>query len=237
MPPTRPTPLERAVALLEVLICSDFPTQLALAASFQALGYSQYVDGRLSVGYVAALSLADAVLLVALILLILRSHGERPRELLLGERPPLEEAAAGVPLSFVALGLAFVAIVAIQQFAPQLRTEQRNPLQDLLTRPSDAAIMAVVLVVAGGIREEIQRAFLMRRFERWLGGPVVGVVVASAGFGAGHIIQGVDVAIVTALLGAFWAVIYLRRRSVMAPIVSHSGFNLLQLGQFLVIGR
>ena len=97
--------------------------------------------------------------------------------------------------------------------------------------------MAVVLVVAGGIREEIQRAFLLRRFEHWLGGPVVGVVVASVGFGAGHIIQGVDVAVVTGLLGMFWAVIYLRRRSIVAPVVSHSGFNLLQLAQFLVAGQ
>ncbi len=31
----------------------------------------------------------------------------------------------------------------------------------------------------------------------------------------------------------FWAIIYLRRRSIVAPVVSHSGFNLLQLGQFL----
>jgi hypothetical protein len=61
--------------------------------------------------------------------------------------------------------------------------------------------MAVVLVVAGGIREEVQRAFLLRRFEQWLGGPVVGVIVASIGFGAGHIIQGRDVAVVTGCSG------------------------------------
>ena len=97
--------------------------------------------------------------------------------------------------------------------------------------------MAVVLVVAGGIREEVQRAFLLSRFEQWLGGPVVGVIVASIGFGAGHIIQGADVAVVTGLIGMFWAVIYLRRRSIVAPVVSHSGFNLLQLAQFLIAGR
>ena len=111
------------------------------------------------------------------------------------------------------------------------------PLQDLLTTPRGAAIMSVVLVVAGGIREEVQRAFLLRRFEQWLGGPLVGVLVASIAFGAGHVIQGVDVAIVTGLLGLFWAVVYLRRRSIVAPVVSHSGFNLLQLGQFLIAGR
>jgi uncharacterized protein len=226
------------VALLEVIVCSDFPTQLALVATFYAFGFSQReADGSLSVIYVATLSLVDAALLIGLILFFLRSHGESPREVFLGRRSLGEEARLGLPLSFAALAIAFSAILLIHQFAPWLRTEETNPLQDLLATPADAAVMAVVLVVAGGIREEIQRAFLLRRFELWLGGPVVGVVVASVGFGAGHIMQGRDVAVVTGLLGMFWAVIYLRRRSIVAPVVSHSGFNLLQLGQFLIAGR
>jgi membrane protease YdiL (CAAX protease family) len=62
-------------------------------------------------------------------------------------------------------------------------------------------------------------------------------VVASVLFGAGHLIQGADAAIATGILGAFWGVVYLRRRSVAAPVVSHSGFNLLQLAQALILGR
>ena len=65
----------------------------------------------------------------------------------------------------------------------------------------------------------------------------VGVVVASASFGIGHLLQGVDAAIATALLGAFWGIVYLRRRSVVAPMVSHSGFDLLQVAQFMATGR
>jgi membrane protease YdiL (CAAX protease family) len=231
-------PAQRIVALLEVILCSDFPTQLVLGATFYAFGFQQErPDGTLNLAFVAALSLVDAVVLIGLIVFFLRAHGESPRELLLGRRPIGEEARLGLPLSFAALAIAFAAILLIQQFAPWLRAEEKNPLQDLLTTPHGAAIMSVVLVVAGGIREEIQRAFLLRRFEQWLGGPVVGVIVASVGFGAGHIIQGVDVAVVTGLLGMFWAVIYLRRRSIVAPVVSHSGFNLLQLAQFLIAGR
>jgi membrane protease YdiL (CAAX protease family) len=63
------------------------------------------------------------------------------------------------------------------------------------------------------------------------------VVVTSIAFGAGHFLQGADAAIATGMLGAFWAVVYLQRRSAVAPMVSHSGFNLLQLVQFLAIGR
>jgi len=130
----------------------------------------------------------------------------------------------------------------IQQVAPWLHTVPTNPMQNFVRTPRDAAAFAVIAVVAGGLREEVQRAFLLRRFERWLGGGRVGVIVTSVAFGLGHKIQGLDAAVATSLLGGFWAFIYLRRRSVVAPVVSHSGFNLLQLAQFpeagaLVTGR
>ena len=83
----------------------------------------------------------------------------------------------------------------------------------------------LVVVLAGGVREEVQRAFLLRRFEQWLGGGAVGLVVTSVLFGAGHRIQGLDAAVATGVLGAFWGLVYLRRRSVVAPVVSHAGFE------------
>ena len=36
-------------------------------------------------------------------------------------------------------------------------------------------MLGVIAVLAGGVREELQRAFLLRRFEQHLGGPIVGV--------------------------------------------------------------
>ncbi len=235
--PPPPASGGRAAALLEILLCSDYPTQIALAWMFAALGYGPLAGQPLSVRYVALLSLTDTMLLLALIAMFLSAHGERARDVFLGARSPWREALVGLPLTFVALILGVAVLAGIQQLAPWLHTVEHNPLQDLIRTPRDAAVFAVVVVVAGGIREEIQRAFLLRRFEQWMGGAGVGVVVTSVAFGAGHLVQGADAAIATGLLGAFWSVIYLRRRSVVAPIVSHAGFNLLQLAQFLVSGR
>jgi membrane protease YdiL (CAAX protease family) len=53
-------------------------------------------------------------------------------------------------------------------------------------------------------------------------------------FGAGHLLQGIDAALATGLLGAFWGAVYLRRRSCVAPMVSHAGFDLLQIVQYIV---
>lgn len=236
--PPRATIPERLVAVLEVLICSDYPTQLALGATFTALGYMPFdATGRLQVGYVVWLSLVDAVLLVSLILLFLRAHGERPRDVLFGPRPIAGEIAYGVPLIVVALAAGIGVLLAIRYLVPWLHTVEQNPLEGLLGSSRDAWLFALVVLVAGGIREEIQRAFLLHRFEVWLGGGIVGVIVTSAAFGAGHLLQGYDAGIVTGLLGAFWGVIYLRRRSAVAPMVSHAGFNLLQILQFVMTGR
>ena len=53
--------------------------------------------------------------------------------------------------------------------------------------------------------------------------------VFSVVFGLGHVIQGWDAAITTGLMGAFWGFVYLRRRSIVAPMVSHAGFNTAEI--------
>jgi len=228
---------QRIVAVLEVLICSDYPTQIALGGTLYAFGFRPFAArDALSVSYVVAISLADTVLLVGLILLFLVVHGERPRDVFIGPRSVAGEAAYGLPLILAAIGIAIAVLLPIRSAAPYLHTVEPNPMQSLLRSPRDAWLFAVVVVVAGGVREELQRAFLLHRFEQYLGGGRVGVLLTSVAFGAAHwVVQGVDAAIATGVLGAFWGVVYLRRRSAVAPIVSHSGFDLIQIVQFLMV--
>ncbi len=226
---------ERALALVEVLICSDFPTQFVLASILAAVGEGPYAaDGSLRFGYVVALSFLDAAVLIALIFALLLAHGERPRDVLLGGRPILHEASVGVPMIFMALALGIAVLLPIRRFAPWLHTVPHNPFEALLRSRRHALVFGAVVIVAGGIREEVQRAFILNRFEQWLGGGMAGVVIASTAFGAGHLVQGADAAIVTGLLGAFWGLVYLRRRSIVAPMISHAGFDLLQILQAIV---
>jgi len=229
-----PRGVDRVAALLEVVLCSGFPTQLALGATLAQLGLPS-TSGQLDTTFVVVLALADTVLLVGLILVFLHAHDESPRAVFFGDRPLKQELLAGVPLVFVAFGVALGVLIAIRIMAPWLHTVDRNPLQELMRRPTDIALFAIVVVVAGGVREELQRAFLLRRFQQSLGGARFGLVVTSTSFGLGHYLQGADAMIATGLLGAFWGIVYLRRGSVGGPIVSHSGFNLLQLLQLLVL--
>jgi membrane protease YdiL (CAAX protease family) len=190
----------------------------------------------LNAAWVFWLALADTILLLALSIGLLRANGESPRGVFFGPRAPGREFVVGIALiGPLILGVALL-LVAARAVWPSLHNVPDNPLAGLMGSPRDALLFFVVAIIGGGVREEIQRAFLLTRFEQHLGGPHVGLAVTSLAFGAGHALQGWDAAVATAVLGLLWGWIYLRRRSAVAPMVSHAGFNSLEIVRFLVLG-
>jgi membrane protease YdiL (CAAX protease family) len=231
-------PRARATAVLEILLCSSIPTQLAIGALLRLMGIpSTDAAGRLSLTFVLTLSLADTALLIVMMIFFMHFHGETARATWFGMTHPLREALVGlatVPMVFVGVG---IVLNAIRLFAPSLHNVENNPLEQLAATPGQAAAFSLVAIIAGGLREELQRAFMLRRFEQYLGGATLGVWVLSIAFGLGHVMQGWDAVVTTAVLGAFWAWMYLQRRSSVAPIVSHAGFNSLEILRVALIGQ
>lgn len=217
-------------------MCSGFPTQLLLVWVLLGFGIPlELPDQSLSPIAVFLVSLLDTVLVTGLVVMFLRAHRESPRDVLFGHRRILREVGLGLLLIPVVF-LIVVAIVAlILQFAPSLRNVPVNPLEGLMRSRGDTIVFALVAMIAGGLREEIQRGFIIHRFDGFLGGGSVGVIVYSVLFGLGHYPQGWDASIATACLGATWGVVYLRRRSIVAPVVSHAGFNLAQIVKALAL--
>jgi membrane protease YdiL (CAAX protease family) len=234
--PVRPRvlPLQRLGALVEILICSGFLTQVILGLVIASFGIPvRSADGRLTPAFVSTVSLVDAVLVVALVLVFLRAHHESAQTVLFGDRRVLREALLGIAILPGVFMLVTVVLLVILRFAPQLHNVTRNPLEDMLRTRGDALIFAVVVMLAGGVREEVQRGFIAHRSGQYLGGAVWGVAVYSVFFGLGHYEQGYDVMIATSLLGLVWGLLYVARRSIIAPMLSHAGFNLAQLLKYL----
>lgn len=230
----RVLPVERLGAILEVIICSGFPTQLALSVVLRAFGLRPLTaDGSYSPPFVFTLSLLDAVLVLGLVVVFLRARHEPVRRVLFGHRSILREALVGVAiLPFLFVIVLFV-LVAILRFAPQLHNVAHNPLESMMQGRGNALIFAAVVTLAGGVREEVQRGFIVHRFGQYLGGAGWGIAVYSVLFGLGHFEQGIDAVIVTSLLGVIWGLLYLARRSIVASMVSHAGFDLAQLVKYL----
>ena len=227
----------RMTAIAEVLLCSSVPTQVLIASILGMAGWMPFDEaGHLSLRFVVTLSVADTVVLIGLMVALTVAHGERVQDLWLGSRPVRREAIIGTLLIPVVFFLVVVLLTVMMAVAPWLHNVPTNPLEQMAGTAGGAALLAIVAILAGGVREELQRAFLLRRFERHLGGAAAGVVVLSVAFGLGHIVQGWDAVITTGLLGAFWAVLYLRRRSAVAPLVSHAGFNALEVLRVAITG-
>src|SRR5947208_11212702 len=106
--PGRPDAVEardRITAVIEIVLCSSVPTQLAIGALLRAFGVrSTDAAGHLSLTFVLALSITDTALLIVMMVLLMHAHGETARATWLGSRNWLREALVGlatVPLVFV----------------------------------------------------------------------------------------------------------------------------------------
>ncbi len=230
-------PVDRAAAALEVLLCSGFPTQIVVATLLTTFGVQMRLpDGRLSPVFIFTLTLGDTLLLVGLIVFFFRAHRESVRRELFGGATTWRDVWLGLLLIPASFALVVCVLLVLQLTVPTLRNVPVNPLTDMVKTRTDAVLFALVAVIGGGVREEIQRGFVLRRFEQYLGGGAAGLVLFSAVFGLGHLEQGHDVALATAVLGAFWGAIYLRRRTVAPAMIGHAGFNLAQIAKFALLG-
>jgi membrane protease YdiL (CAAX protease family) len=229
-------PPSAAIALVQIILCSGLPTQLALQFVLTAVGIEAPTTTKeWSLGYVAGVLVADTALVVGLILLFLRASGETPRNVFLGRRSVAWEWSVGISL----VPAAFIVIAAInvivQRYAPTLHQPQ-NPFQPLVQTPYGMIIFTSLSILAGGVREEMQRAFALHRFTQ-MGIPYVGLIVFSVAFGVGHLVQGWDAAIMTGSLGALWGFVYLRRGSIVAPAVCHGAFDAIEVIAFGLLRR
>jgi membrane protease YdiL (CAAX protease family) len=218
------------------MLCSGYPTQLLLVLLMTRMGMSiRTASGGLTPSFVFVLSLLDAVLVVSLVFFFIRTRGERIQDVLLGDRSILREGVLGIALVPVVFLAVAILLGVVLTFVPRLHNVPLNPLEAMVQTPRDAIIFSIVVMIAGGVREEVQRGFIVHRFDQHLGGAVFGIGAYSVVFGLGHVEQGWDAALATGLLGAIWGSIYMVRRSIVAPMVSHAGFNLLQLIKFVAL--
>jgi len=219
-------PLRTWPTWVEILLCSGYPTQLVIGQLLLLAGFSPVLaNGSLSGNFVFALALTDTVVLLSLIVGFLLRRRERPLDVFFGRRDARGEVVAGFASLPLILTVVIALTVGIRRFVPVLHNVPDNPLEGLVGSGASIWMFLTVVIVAGGVREELQRAFLLHRFRVDLGQPWLGLFITSLSFGMGHTLQGMDAAIITGVLGAIWGALYLMRGGALASLVSHSLFN------------
>ena len=171
------------------------------------------------------LLLVQNLIAVGSIMAFLRLQGKGLSYLGFRRRPLIREVALGLALFPAVLFGALLLETALLRFLPALHNVEVNPILALIQGPRDVAALLVASVLAGGVGEEAIRAFVLRRFETHLGGMGVGLAVWSLAFGAMHLSQGVDKALVVGLFGLVLGLLYVWRRSPIAAMVVHGAFN------------
>ena len=228
----RAQPLPRWFAIVQAIAVSGVPTGLLVAVVLiLATNIAPFEGGGLSLEFLSTVTLLDTALIALLIRVFLELSGEDSRGVFLGRRPVLGEMIRGVLLVPVMFAAVTGIVLGLRAVAPWLHTVKVSPLEQFMRSPLDASIFLVVVVLGGGVREELQRAFILHRFEQCLGGVRLGLVIFSVVFGLLHWDQGGDVAIAVGALGLFWGLLYVKRRSAVMGMTNHAGFNALQVAQ------
>jgi membrane protease YdiL (CAAX protease family) len=218
-------------AVIQTIAVCGIPTQLFV---FLLLFFTtDLIDlsrlDSISLEAVATITLLDTALIALLMRVFLELSGEDSKSVFLGNRrvwPEFWRGLVFVPVVFICLQILIVVIILV---LPVLHTVEVSPLEQYMREPMEAAVFVVVVVLGGGIREELQRAFILHRFDQALGGIRVGLVLFSLLFAVLHFDQGWDVALAIGILGVFWGVMYIKRRSAVFGMVNHAGFNASQV--------
>ena len=214
----------RFLDLIEVVLAA-FAGTLFAPLFLEPLGVS--VGEALNDSKVLGLFLfADATCTIGLLWIMQRLRGKNLASLGWGRRNRSSELRIGFQVLPGLILLMFLFSLFFEAFLPDWVTEQ-NPLLALIQSPTDAMIFMAASIYAGGVKEELQRGFIIERFENSLGGAVWGIVVWSLVFGALHYTQGIDNAIKAGSLGLVLGILYWKRRRLEGPIIAHALFDVV----------
>jgi membrane protease YdiL (CAAX protease family) len=215
--------LDRLQAVIEVLLLSGL-----VSGFFAILPFSFRPNGNLSITKdaqtVALYLLLETGITLVLLFIVLSVHRETLRDLgwrCAHWRFDVILGVAVVPVLFllnIAVGLVFRTLL------PKYYMD-RNPLTEIIHTPQELALFLLSAFIAGGIKEELQRAFIIVRFRQYLGGAWLGLLIWSLAFGAGHYAQGLQGVLAATLFGFLFGLVYLARGSLIAPIVAHSLYD------------
>jgi membrane protease YdiL (CAAX protease family) len=218
---------ERLVAFLEVLGLAGILSSVVAALPFSLHAGNPAIllkDARL----IASFVVLEAAITLLLLLLILRLHRESLADLGWKWDQWISDLLLGVFLVPILLLVNALVDFGFKVLLPNYHMD-RNPLLESIQSPGDLALFIVAALFAGGVKEELQRAFVLVRFRDYLGGARLGLIIWSVAFGAAHYVQGVQGAAVAGLFGLLLGAVYLARGSVVAPMVAHGVYDSVAL--------
>jgi membrane protease YdiL (CAAX protease family) len=159
--------------------------------------------------------------LVALIFFFLWRNGEPFRSMGWNFRNGGRDIRLGCLLS-LCIPLPILLLVILGTKAGQPVHLKNLALLAAQVEAQGAYFLAFLFVIVTALAEEIIfRGYLILRLKAITASPGLAVIISAVIFGMGHAWKGAAGAIGSGLVGVFFGLVYLRRRSLVAPITMH----------------
>lgn len=199
---------------------------LLLIVPTLVLSFVDAGGGAVSFPIVAAATITRDAGLVALILLLI-ARGRQPIAAIgwvrrnIG-RDTLIGLALSVPL--------FIGAQVLEAVLRAAGLSSPSSVPGLAASGTGEVILALVLVLVVAVAEEtIFRGYLILRFANVLRSRLWAVIASSVIFAIGHGYEGEAAVVTIGLTGFVFAMVYVWRRSIVAPVVMHLVFNLVAI--------
>lgn len=217
---------ERIFALVEVIFCSGIVSSLLATLPLLLLGIDPtQIVNRPKLIFFAFL--VESFILITMIVLFQRSRHQKVKDLGFNVRNLKANVIIGLGIVPVLFFIGVVVSLFFKYYLPKYYVE-KNPLLEIIQSRSDLGFFIGMGLIAG-FKEEIQRAFILLRFDKYLFGAPLGLVLWSIAFGAGHRLQEFQGVITTGLLGFCFGLLFLTRKNLISPIVAHASYDVLAL--------
>lgn len=183
---------------------------------------------------IVVLKWAELLVAAAIVIYLANRAGVRPASLGIRGSELGKQLLWGLAGLAAAYGYMLVTVLFVLAMPSGVQEALGGDLQDRMkfvdAMPLNDLALTLALLIPVAVHEELVfRALLVPLLRRGSGSWVIAVVVSAAVFGSLHIAQGMFAIVQITGLGAIFAVIFIRSRSVLAVSVAHFLFN---FGQF-----
>lgn len=201
----------------------------AFSNYFANLGHVPKID--LNPSLLLQLALSNTLITLLFVTVFLLLGKERPRDIGFRSEKIVRQLLVGLGFG---LALALIDHVAVGNIVKAMNPDGFNEGMKLLSEFMGKINIAVWLfasIFMGGFIEELQRLFIITRFERCFGtvGIVIALVMESLLQGAGHAYQGSERAFIYIFVGLAFGLVYLRKRSAAEAMACHAVYDVFGL--------
>ena len=176
------------------------------------------------------------LIVIAVVIILLKLEGDKFDQLGFRKTGQLKQILFGIGFGFatwIIINIVINPLLASVNPSPK-------PTSDILAFMKDPRNLLwwIPVVTLAAFAEELQRIFVLTRFQKWFGkyGLYIAIVITSIIFGIGHLYQGTNLAIGTGIGGFLNALVFLRKRSAWEVIICHAVFNILSVVGALFFG-